>query len=328
MNALAKEGEFGLIERIRARFRQPTAPDYGIGDDCALLTPRVGMQIAVSTDLMTEGVHFDRSYMPAIALGRKALAVNLSDLAAMGAIPRVFFLSFALPRAFSVDYLDGVLEGLAAMADEHDCLLAGGDTCGSQSGLTISITVLGEQKPQYMVKRSGAQAGHDIWVSGTLGDAAAGLEQLQKGAVACDQFLVSRHLDPAPRVGLGIVLAESESVSSMIDISDGLYGDVGHCMRLSGVGAAINLNSLPLSLPYRTFSRQQHDPWLAALTGGEDYELCFTAAPQHEETICNLAKTTGIPVTKIGTVTEQSGVTLYTADGSPYQPERSSYTHF
>lgn len=332
MSTLAGLGEFGLIDRICDRFRQPDPPDFGIGDDCALLTPTVGMQLAVSTDLLTEGVHFDCSYTPAHLLGRKSLAVNLSDLAAMGARPRAFFLSLALPPNSSFPYLESLLDGLAEIAAEYDCILAGGDTCGSRSGLSISVTIIGEQHPERMLMRTGARPGDLIWVTGTLGDAAAGLHQAQSG-VRYDpsgmQHLLLRQFDPTPRVALGHALAESGCIHSMIDISDGVFGDLGHIIRASQVGAEIMLSQLPLSPAYRRYTASNGDDlWEWALTGGEDYELCFTADAADSETILKLAKTAGIPATIIGTVTKTQIIQCIDSAGGQYLPRRHSYTHF
>ncbi len=331
MKDLAALGEFGLIDLIRARFPQPVAPELGIGDDAALLSPSVGSQVVVSTDLLTEGVHFDLSFGPDRLLGRKALAVNLSDIASMGAVPRWFFLSLAIPAGFALETLEGLLDGLAEQAAEHHCVLAGGDTCGSRGGLTISVTIMGEQQPAHILKRSGARPGDEIWVSGTLGDAALGLQQLLEGKrLGCaDDGLILRQLDPAPRCRLGALLAEAQLVNAMIDISDGLLADLGHICEQSGCGAEVMLNHLPLSAAFRSAVAQQADvPWSLALCGGEDYELCFTASPGNHDAILAVAKTAGIPVTVVGKVTGSGQVQASLPDGTIFKPSRSGYTHF
>lgn len=324
-------GEFGLIDRIRARFPQPALPELGIGDDAAILSPSAGRQVVVSTDLLAEGVHFDRSFGPDRLLGRKSLAVNLSDLAAMGALPRWFFLSLAVPAGFSLDGIEAMLDGLAGQAAEYGVLLTGGDTCASRSGLLISVTVMGEQLPELLLKRSGAVAGDDIWVSGTLGDSALGLRLLMEGRRlgSGDDALLLRHLDPAPRCMLGHSLAEAGLVHAMIDISDGLLADLGHVCRQSGCGAEIMLASVPRSFAFEEAARALPVyPWHCVAAGGEDYELCFTAPPESRAAIEKIGKNSGIQVSVVGKVTRSGQVTAIMPDGSIFQPASSGYTHF
>lgn len=331
MKDLAALGEFGLIDRIQSRFPQPVAPELGIGDDAALLSPSVGSQVVVSTDLLTEGVHFDLSFGPDRLLGRKALAVNLSDIASMGAVPRWFFLSLAIPAGFPLETLEGLLDGLAEQAAEHQCMLAGGDTCSSKGGLTISVTIMGEQRPDLILKRSGARPGDEIWVSGTIGNSALGLRLLLEGKRLgqTDDQLIQRHLDPTPRCRLGTLLAESRLIHAMIDISDGLLADLGHICEQSGCGAEIMLDHLPLSAPFQVAAAPLDDvAWSLALCGGEDYELCFTAPPAHHAAILAVAKTAGIPVTVVGKVTGSGQVQAILPEGTIFKPSRSGYTHF
>ncbi len=333
LSSLSSLGEFGLIDRIRARFPQPAPPELGIGDDAALLSPSPGMQLVVSTDLLAEGVHFERSFGPLRLLGRKALAVNLSDLAAMGAKPRWFFLSLAIPAGFPLEEIEALLDGLAEQAAEHGVLLAGGDTCGSKSGLVISVTVMGEQRPELVLRRSGARPGDDVWVSGTLGDSALGLQLLlagyeKKGDVATE-YVVSRHLDPTPRCELGQALADAGLVSAMIDISDGLLADLGHLCHQSGCGAEIELTQIPRSAPFDAVTAgASPTPWQLVVAGGEDYELCFTAPPARRAAILETANSAGIPVAVIGKVTDSGRVVAHLPDGSNFQPSASGYTHF
>lgn len=330
---LADLGEFGLIDRIRARFPQPVPPELGIGDDAALLSPSPGMQLVVSTDLLAEGVHFERSFGQLRLLGRKSLAVNLSDLAAMGAKPRWFFLSLAIPAGFPLDEIERFLDGLAEQAAEYGVLLAGGDTCGSKSGLVISVTVMGEQRPERLVLRSGARPGHEVWVSGTLGDSALGLQLLQAGeAIKNDiatNYVITRHLDPTPRCRLGQALAEAALVSAMIDLSDGLLADLGHLCHQSDCGAAIELSQIPRSAPFDVVTTgTSAPPWHLVAAGGEDYELCFTAPADQRAAILKTANSAGIPVTVIGKVTDSGRVVAHLPDGSNFQPSASGYTHF
>lgn len=333
LSSLSSLGEFGLIDRIRARFPQPAPPELGIGDDAALLNPSPGMQLVVSTDLLAEGVHFERSFGQLRLLGRKSLAVNLSDLAAMGARPRWFFLSLAIPAGFPLEEIEALLDGLAEQAAEHGVLLTGGDTCGSKSGLVISVTIMGEQRPELVLRRSGARPGDEVWVSGTLGDSALGLRLLHAKAGENDdvatEYVVFRHLDPTPRCNLGQALAEAGLASAMIDISDGLLADLGHVCHQSGCGAEIMLEHLPRSPQFQAIaSTASLFPWQLVVAGGEDYELCFTAPPDNRAAILELAKIAGIPVTVVGKVTDSGQVVARLPDGSNFQPSASGYTHF
>jgi len=330
-SSLSSLGEFGLIDQIRARFPQPAMPELGIGDDAALLSPSADSQVVVSTDLLAEGVHFDLGFGPARLLGRKSLAVNLSDIASMGAVPRWFFLSLAIPAGFPLATIEGFLDGLSEQAAEHSCILAGGDTCGSKSGLVISVTIMGEQRPELILKRSCAQLDDEVWVSGYLGDSALGLKLLLEGTRLGSEHdpLLLRHLDPTPRCCLGPKLAEAGLAHAMIDISDGLLADLGHICQQSGCGAELQLAQLPLSLAFLAYAETQTAfPWQLVISGGEDYELCFTAAPAHRTAIQKISKTAGIPVTVIGKVTNSDRVVACLPDGSNFQPSTSGYTHF
>lgn len=324
---LSDLGEFGLIGRIEGRFPQPVSPELGIGDDGAILSPSPGKQLVVSTDLLAEGVHFDRSFCPPRLLGRKALAVNLSDLAAMGAIPRWFFLSLAIPQGFPLEDIEQMLDGMSAIAGEHGCLLAGGDTCSSSSGLVLSITVMGEQFPGLIIRRAGAKTGDDVWVSGSLGDSSMGLLALKSGE-SVDPWLINRHLDPAPRVGLGLALAEAGLATAMIDISDGLLADLGHICRQSGCGANVFLKDVPVSSPFLAKTASEPFPWHLVVSGGEDYELCFTASPASRGAIAELAKKSGIQAGIVGIVTNSGQVQAQLPDGTDLKPSSSGYKHF
>lgn len=331
--SLSSLGEFGLIDRIRARFPQPQAPELGIGDDAALLSPSAGMQLVVSTDLLAEGVHFERSFGQLHLLGRKSLAVNLSDLAAMGARPRWFFLSLAIPAGFPLEEIEALLDGLSEQAAEHGVVLAGGDTCGSRSGLVVSVTIMGEQRSELLLRRSGARPDDDVWVSGTLGDSALGLQLLLRNNLAADDvvtgYVVQRHLDPTPRCNLGRALAEAGLVSAMIDISDGLLADLGHICQQSGCGAELQLAQVPRSVQFTDLvGASSPSFWQLMVAGGEDYELCFTAPAESRAAILERAKTAGVPVTVVGKVTTSGQVIALLPDGSTFQPSTSGYTHF
>ena len=321
---LAQLGEFGLIDRIKAKVAASPSVPLGIGDDAAALLPTPGTLTLITSDMLLEGVHFDLSFCDPQSLGRKSLSVNLSDLAAMGAHPRQFLLSIALPADISLEFLDGFMAGVMEQAERFGVTLVGGDTCASKGGLAISITALGEQRPERVVPRSGALAGDLICLSGTVGDAAAGLGELRRGAR--EGFLVSRQLDPQPRVALGVALAERGLASAMIDVSDGVLADLGHICELSGVGARLDLAKLPLSDEYRAACGA--DPYALALSGGEDYELLFCVPRASANEVEVLFARLGLRVSLIGEITDGDGVELVTADGGAYTPALRGFEHF
>lgn len=295
----------------------------GIGDDAAALVPGSGCVTLITSDMLLEDVHFDLSFCDAESLGRKSLSVNLSDLAAMGAHPRQFLLGIALPAAVSVEFMDGFMAGILEQAERFGATLVGGDTCASKGGLAISITALGEQRPELVLKRSGAAVGDLVCVTGTVGDAAAGLEELRRGVRG--GFLVSRQLDPTPRVAAGVALAESRLATALIDVSDGVLADLGHICELSGVGAMIDLEALPLSEEYRAVCGSDH---ALALSGGEDYELLFCIAREKTAEVRELFGSLSVRVSVIGEIVEGEGVKVVAADGSLYTPKKAGFNHF
>jgi thiamine-monophosphate kinase len=320
-------GEFGLIERIAARAPRNAGVKIGIGDDAAVIEPTAGLVTLITTDMLLEGVHFDLAFSDPVTLGRKSLAVNLSDIAAMGGIPRHFLLSLAVPRHISVEFLDGFVSGMMEMGKRFDVSLIGGDTSSSEKVLIISITVIGEQSLDLVVSRSGARPGDLICVTGTLGDSALGLSLLQRGLR--DGALISRHLDPTPRVREGMMLAEARLPSAMIDISDGLLADLGHILDLSGGGARLFLDKLPLSSDYiGRHSVIREDIYSLPLSGGEDYELLFTTPPGKIATAQAILLGSGTGCSVIGEITATAGLSLLTASGLEYTPEERGYNHF
>ena len=321
---LAELGEFGLIERIKANVAASPSVMLGIGDDAAALLPTPGCVTLITSDMLLENVHFDLTFCDAQSLGRKSLSVNLSDLAAMGAKPRQFLLGIALPAAVPLEFLDGFMAGIMMQARRFDVTLVGGDTCASRGGLVISITALGEQTPERVLKRSGAKVGDFICVTGTVGDAAAGLAELRRGAR--DGFLVSRQLDPTPRVEAGVALAGKGLASAMIDVSDGVLADLGHICEMSGVGAMLDLESLPLSAEYRAACGG--DPFALALSGGEDYELLFCMPREKMAEVNELFDSLHLRVSVIGEITEGDGVKTVAADGTISTPGRKGFNHF
>ncbi|MDR2851543.1 MAG: thiamine-phosphate kinase [Burkholderiaceae bacterium] len=321
-------GEFDLISRY---FQGPVGRSpLGVGDDCALLAPAQGMQLAVSTDLLVEGRHF-LSTVDAERLGHKALAVNLSDLAACGAAPLAFTLGLALP-AVDEAWLDAFSRGLLAIAREYGCELVGGDT--TRGPLTIAITVFGELPAGAALLRSGAQPGDDIWVSGTIGDARLALEVF-RGTLSLPAELFdiarARMERPTPRVALGLALRGA--ASSAIDISDGLVGDLGHILRASGAGACIDADAaarqvIAAAHPARPAALDTAALRACALAGGDDYELLFTAPPSARKTIECAAHTSHTPAARIGRIEAAPGLRIVDAHGAPVEGNFGGFDHF
>ena len=294
------EGEFDLIARIRRRIAARDDVALGIGDDCALLAPPPGMQLAVTMDTLNAGVHFPADTAPA-DIGWKALAVNLSDLAAMGAQPAWCTLALSLPQADAA-WLEAFCDGFLALAQMHGITLVGGDT--TRGPLSVSIAAHGVVPVGTALRRDGARAGDEVWVSGTLGDAAGALAQWQAGTAIAPPLRV--RLDrPTPRVALGLALRGI--ASSCIDISDGLLADLAHICRVSGVGAELEADALPASPALGAAFAGEAMRRLQA-TGGDDYELCFTAPATQCGAVQALAARLGLPLTRIGRIVAGSGV--------------------
>lgn len=316
--------EFDLIKHYFKRDR-PGRALLGIGDDCALMAPAPGMLSAVSMDMLVEGRHFFAG-ADARLLGHKCLAVNLSDLAAMGARPRAFTLALALPAA-ERDWLAGFAEGLFALADEHDCELIGGDT--TKGPLTICITIFGELAPGEALRRDAARAGDDIWISGTLGDARlalAGYREELALAAAHLELAAPRMHAPTPRVALGRALAERRLAHAAIDISDGLFGDLQHILDASDVGATLDVDALPAGPALAAQPRALRRRFTAA--GGDDYELCFTAPPARRAEVLAAAAQARTHVTRVGAIEAAPGLRLVDADGQPLALALQGFDHF
>ncbi len=322
-------GEFELIARYFTRAAASVEPvgarrtALGIGDDCALLAPAPGHQLAVSSDMLVEGRHFVSTVAPD-RLGHKALAVNLSDLAACGAAPIACTLSLALPAVDEV-FLAGFAEGLFALADAQGCELIGGDT--TRGPLTIAITVFGEVPDGAALLRSGARVGDDIYVSGTCGDARLALEVLRgRVALAGDAFeAVRRAMErPAPRVALGVALRGI--ATSAIDVSDGLLGDLAHVLGRSSVGATVDADAVPRSAVMRLQPLEMQR--LCALSGGDDYELVFTAPPSRAAEVSAAAERADIRVTRIGRIEAGRGLRVVDADERAIDQRFTSFDHF
>lgn len=327
MSAAAPMGEFDLI-------RQYFAPMAGEGafelkDDAACLRPRAGHDLVITTDALVGNVHFFTDD-PAGSIARKALGVNLSDLAAKGAEPRGFLLSLCLPDGWTTDWLHAFSDGLAEAAREARSPLLGGDTTRTSGSLTLSITALGDVPEGAMVMRSGARPGDIIGVTGTIGDAALGLalrltqDVLPLSSTSAD-FLSDRYLHPQPRLAMAPILRARASAA--MDVSDGLAGDLAKLVAASGCGAEWRVESVPLSPAARAAIALIPGLLETALTGGDDYEILFTVPESAWRALADEAKNAGVPVTAIGKITDGSKADAM-LEGMAWQPERASFTHF
>lgn len=327
-------GEDGVIQLIRGKgvASLPSRVRKGIGEDCAVLETDGDSLLLVTTDTLIEGIHFTAETLPPQALGWKALAVNVSDIAAVGGTPHTAFLSMGIKPETEVSFVESFMAGFEAMAAKTDIVLAGGDTVESPSATVITITLLGEGLPEHLVYRSGAKIGDDIWVTGPLGNAAAGLfVLLNKNAseLAGYESLIAALQRPIPRLEIGKALGQSGLAHAMIDISDGVAKDLRHICEESGTGALLQAASLPLSGQLeRLASLADKDPTEWALRGGEDYELLFTASSANKDEIVSLTtKVLGNPAAKIGTIVQEDGIWLETHEGKqPLRP--GGYRHF
>ena len=322
-------GEFDLIGRFFTRPVRHAA--LGVGDDCALLAPAPGMQLAVSSDMLVEGRHFFADVDPE-TLGHKALAVNLSDLAACGARPLAFTLALALPCVDEA-WLQGFANGLFALADQHGCELVGGDTTAGP--LNICVTIFGEVPAGQALLRGGARAGDDIWVSGRPGEARLALDALrgQMDLPAATLARLRARLErPTPRVALGLALRGL--ASSAIDVSDGLLGDLGHVLKSSRVGAEIDVHITTDLLASGALQENAKGIFDAetmmpcALAGGDDYELVFTAPAARRAAVQAASSASGTQVTRIGRITPAPGLRLLDRTGQPLPGRFASFDHF
>jgi thiamine-monophosphate kinase len=326
--------ESELIARIQSRLLPP--PDWllvGIGDDAAVVMPARGRLEVLTVDALVEGVHFDRALMPPDAIGHRALAVNLSDLAAMGAEPRLALLSLGLPADLSCGEFDGIVGGLAALAARHRIHVVGGNLTRSPGPLLIDVTATGTTRPRRVLTRAGARPGDEIYVTGTLGAAAAGLEMLRRraGTDPPSPRCVARLCYPRPRLRVGMLLGRSRAATACLDLSDGLADGAHQIARASAVGIEIDAAALPIDPEARAWScAAGRDPVVDALTGGDDYELLFTCRPKARRRLRAAMLSEGPGLTRIGVCTGSPGVVLLRDGGqdASTEPMPSGYGHF
>lgn len=324
-----RPGEFELIARLFAPLARGEDGAFGLLDDAAALAPTPGRRLVATADAIVAGVHF-LSDTPADLVARKLLRVNLSDLAAMGATGRWYLVTVALPWDLGMDWLEGFAAGLAADQDTFGIVMVGGDTVSTSGPLTLSLTALGEAEPERVLRRAGARSGDRVLVSGTIGDAGLGLGVLKgeiDGLDAADaEALAARHRLPEPRTGLGPVLGGI--ASACIDVSDGLMADLGHICEASRVGARIDAAQVPLSPAARRAVKRLSGGTARALTGGDDYELLFTVAPDRLAAAHDAARAAAVPVAEIGQVVEGRGAVAFDDDGQPLELALAGFSHF
>lgn len=331
---MAHLSERGLIAQIRAAASSQAADLLrGIGDDCAVFRQAGGELVSlVTTDTLVEGVHFDCRWHPPHLLGRKAVAVNMSDIAAMGGLPRFVLLSLAAPAQVDTAWLDLLLAGFLESVREHGAILIGGDTVKSGHEVVLSVTVIGEAPGNQVCYRAGARPGDAVLVSGFLGQAAAGLVLCQTGRQqenAAWQPLVAAHCDPQAQVALGRLLTASGKIHAMMDLSDGIATDLAHLCAESGVGAELDGAALPLSSELRQAAAAcDVDPLAWALSGGEDYQLVLTCAAADADALRRLAQDRlGITLTTVGRIVADHGVVLLEGGGRR-EISYQGYDHF
>ena len=311
--------EFGVIEKYFAGLTPGgRGVLLGVGDDAALLAADADSHLVVTTDSLVSGVHFFPDADPA-NIGYKALAVNLSDMAAMAAVPRWITLALTLSEAeLNHDWLDGFARGLGELAENHAVSLVGGDLCKGPPAVTIQV--IGECPKGREIRRSGANAGDLIYISGRLGSASLALAMFKSGQEP-QPDCAGRLLRPLPQVELGVSLRGI--ASAMIDISDGLLADLGHLLEAGRLGAVIGIDTIPVDT-YLDRNCTPPEKWRHVLSGGDDYELCFTVPPANKREL----ERTGHPVYRIGTVTAEGGIRCIRTDGSEYIPHSQGYLHF
>jgi thiamine-monophosphate kinase len=336
--------EFDLIRTLHQRHSRHTPSVIrGIGDDAAVITSRAGQWTVLTTDLLTEGVHFDLRTATMPDIGFRAAVANLSDIAAMGATPQYLLVALAIPRSGTSLQVHQLYRGMMAACRPHHVRLIGGDTSASDGGWFLSLTVIGMVPPRKALFRSGARIGDYLYVTGTIGDSLAGLRLLNEPlprknrnprtatlSTRHRQFLIGRHLRPSPRVEEGRWLSAHRFATSAIDISDGLSGDLRHICEESHVGVELDLGALPLSPACRAYvASRKLDPVGLALAGGEDYELLFTVSPRHCPRLEHAAIKRGFSLTCIGRIHPfRFGIQALSPQGKRHRLANTSYEHF
>ena len=335
--------EFALIQGLKHQFAH-RAPGLvqGIGDDAAVVEATSPRWWHLTTDLLAEGIHFDLKSAAPESIGYRAAMANLSDLAAMGAVPRYLLVSLAIPKKVSQSQVYGLYRGMMKACRLYDVALIGGDTAASKAGLFLSITLVGTTAKRRALFRHGAKVGDQIYVSGTLGDSLAGLRLLTNSkpprsshkkrsqlSGSHRQFLIRRHFHPTARVAEGQWLNNGRLATAAIDLSDGLSGDLQHICKESGVGAEVEIEDLPLSPACRAYAKVYGvSPIRLAMTGGEDYELLFTVPPRSRRALERQARARGYRVTRIGTIRPQQFGIQMTSHGQTQPLPLTSYEHF
>lgn len=335
--------EFHLIQQVKQLLGSAgTSVVVGIGDDAALIELNPKHQTLLSTDLLIEHIHFDLTYSTLVDVGYKAAVANLSDIAAMGGIPRYMLVGLALPPVLRrTTPVKQLYKGIRQACQHLKVAIIGGDTSASRQDLFLSITIIGENPKGLCLTRAGAKVGDLLYVTGTLGDSHCGLKILQQHKAKTSrssphsskrpyQFLIARHLRPTARVDIGRLLSAGRIATAAIDLSDGLSGDLHHLCQQSRVGAEIEETHLPLSRACRTYATaQQSNPSTYALAGGEDYELLFTVPPKNQKKLDKIVHALNYPITKIGSIRSKNfGVRLTSYNGKQKRLTRVSYQHF
>jgi thiamine-monophosphate kinase len=319
-------GERALINRISQRLSTARWVVVGPGDDAAAIEPVRGALEVLTTDAQVEGVHFDRRFVPPDAIGHRALAVNLSDLAAMGARPRAALLSMALPASLEIVAFDQIVDGLLAVAARYSVTLIGGNITQTPGPMVLDVTAIGSVHRRKILTRGGARAGDEVYVTGTLGDGATGLLRLQEDCTATDS--AARYLRPDPRVRAGLLLGRNRAATSCMDLSDGLADGVRQVAQTSSVGITLDSAAIPISAESKEWlSRHGLDPVDLALRGGDDFELIFTVRPTQAGRLRAVRRNLGdLPITRIGVVTRAPRLIVKDEHGEKELPE--GYEHF
>jgi thiamine-monophosphate kinase len=329
MQTVADLSEAELIERIRRLL--PPPPDWlvvGIGDDGAVVVPARNRLEVLTVDAIVEGVHFDRRFTPPDAVGHRALAVNLSDLAAMGAEPRLALLSLALPADLAGEDFDRMVGALAALARQHRVHVVGGNLTRSPGPLMSDVTLSGTVKPRQALTRGGARPGDHLYLTGSIGAAAAGLQMLGEPDAARSETCVKRYLFPEPRTRVGLLLGRNRAATACVDLSDGLADAVRRIAEASGVGAAIDAAAVPIEPEAsKWFDRQGAEPLAAAMSGGDDYELLFTVRPRFRGRLAAVLRHGDVAITRIGTCTGDGALVVGSGDGRT-EPIPPGFSHF